>query len=85
MARTSDPDSASSQFFIIKKITEPFAENWQGKYTIIGQIISERAPSPGNDKPPQKQKTGGMDVLQSIQKNDTVNKITIYDKPLLRE
>ncbi len=85
MARTSDPDSASSQFFIIKKITEPFAENWQGKYTIIGQIISERASSPGNGEPPQKQEPDGMDVLQSIQKNDTVNKITIYDKPLLRE
>ena len=85
MARTSDPDSASSQFFIIKKITEPFAENWQGKYTIIGRVISERPSSPGNGERPQKKKPDGMDVLQSIQKNDTVNKITIYDKPLLRE
>ena len=96
MARTSNPDSANCQIFIIKNISSRMAQQWGGKYTIIGQVISETVPRGRRGRPPGRDgeapagrpgiaRHDGIEVLKKLVKNDTVNKITIYDKPPIDE
>jgi cyclophilin family peptidyl-prolyl cis-trans isomerase len=91
MARTSDPNSASAQFFIIKRISESLADEYKGRYTVIGQVVSETAPQMGphppyggGGAPPTPAQPDSIQILMSLAKGDTVNKITIYEKPPLK-
>lgn len=68
MARTPDPDSASSQFFINTKdnaflnYSEPTAQGWG--YCVFGKV------------------TGGMDVVQAIEKTATSSTGAHQDVPI---
>lgn len=58
MARTQDPDSAGSQFYITKRP----ASHLDGLYTIFGQV------------------TEGMDVVNKIERGDTIKSIKVEEK-----
>ena len=66
MARTNDPDSAGSQFFIMHD-TAPFLDN---KYTAFGKVIEGietvdkivTAPRDANDRPRQPTKINGIKI-----------------------
>ncbi len=85
MARTSDPDSAASQFFIIKKISPELAALWkrEKRYTVIGEIIA-RGPQPtqvGDRRPAADPgAASGMEILEKLVKGDVIEKITIHEK-----
>lgn len=63
MARTDDPDSAGSQFYIVTA-DGPSATNLDGQYTNFGHVIS------------------GMGAVLSITQGDTMDKVTIEEKPI---
>lgn len=63
MARTPDPDSAGSQFYIVTE-DGPSATNLDGTYTNFGHVIS------------------GMGAVLSIVQGDTMDKVTIEEKPI---
>lgn len=55
MARTSDPDSAGSQFYILR-VDAPWLD---GQYAVFGKV------------------TVGMDVVDKMQSNDKIIKVTV--------
>ncbi|RYD73540.1 MAG: peptidylprolyl isomerase [Verrucomicrobiaceae bacterium] len=59
MARSGDPDSADSQFYICLN-TIPHLD---GAYTVFGQV------------------TSGMEVVQKIQQDDVIKKVTLIQAP----
>jgi len=63
MARTDDPDSAGSQFYIVTA-DGPSASNLDGQYTNFGHVIS------------------GMGAVLSVVQGDTMDKVTIEEKPI---
>ena len=85
MARTSAPDSAASQFFIVTKISKDLAERWQReqRYTIIGEILN-RGPQPSKigDLAPAAGPAGptNKDMLDKLEKGDKIARIVIREK-----
>ena len=63
MARSGDPNSAGSQFYIILADT-PSSQGLTGSYTNFGHVIS------------------GMDAVLSIGVGDTMDSVTIVEKPI---
>lgn len=63
MARTNDPDSAGSQFYIVTA-DGPSASNLDGQYTNFGHVVS------------------GMGAVLSVVQGDTMDKVTIEEKPI---
>jgi peptidyl-prolyl cis-trans isomerase A (cyclophilin A) len=66
MARTDDPDSATSQFFI-NLVDNRRLDNWQGVgkgYTVFGKV------------------TSGMDVVDNIARSETTTKADAFGRPL---
>ena len=74
MARTNDPNSANSQFFImftdsvtVDGVVHPYDEVLKGQYTVVGHVIS------------------GMEVVDAIQRGeppatpDVMTKVTVQE------